>query len=268
MRELRFAALLHDIGKVAVREDVLTKAKKLPPVLWERVVGRFALIRRTMELEYYKQRAAECRTGAADPQHAARLESQFDEQLRELDRLQTIVRDANEPSVTGEAMKVDLDEIAKRKFQMVDGSRSPYLEPDELRYLQLARGTLDDRERAEVESHVKKTNIFLNGIPWTDDLKNLVTYASLHHEKLNGSGYPNRLRSEEIPIQTRLITLADMFDALTANDRPYKPAVTAEKALEIIRADADAGLLDRELVDVMAKSRVYEKVLTEDWRLL
>ena len=115
---------------------------------------------------------------------------------------------------------------------------------------------MDEGERAEIESHVDKARAFLNHIPWTDDLKTIVRYASGHHEKLNGTGYPRRLTSEEIPLQTRIITLADVFDALTASDRPYKPAVTAEKALEIMRAEADAGQLDRDLVDIMAESQV------------
>ena len=93
-------------------------------------------------------------------------------------------------------------------------------------------------------------------------------YASGHHEKLNGTGYPKHLTSKEIPVQTRMITLADMFDALTANDRPYKPAMNAGGALAVLRADADAGLLDRDLVDVMTESQVYRRVLEEDWRRL
>jgi len=266
MRELYFAALLHDIGKVAVREDVLTKAKKLPPLLWERIDARFDLIRRTLELEYFKRRADECRTGAVEWQGGARLEAQLAEQLRELDHLRKVVHDANEPSVLGKSQDDGLIDIAQRTFQTADGHTSPYITPDELHYLQLVRGTLDERERAEIESHVEMTYHFLNGIPWTDDLKNIVRYASGHHEMLNGTGYPKRLRNEEIPIQTRLITLADVFDALTAHDRPYKPAVPAEKALEIIRADADAGMLDGDLVDIMAESQVFKKVLEEDWR--
>jgi len=268
MRALQFAALLHDIGKVAVREDVLTKAKKLPPVLWERIESRFRLIRLTLELDYFKRRANMCRPGVGESPDAARSPAELAGQLVDVDRQLEIVRDANEPSMLPGPPNTALVEIAKRTFQSADGHPLPYLTSDELRYLQLARGTLDDKERAEVESHVKKTTVFLKQIPWTDDLKDLVLYASGHHEKLNGTGYPKHLTSEEIPVQTRMITLADMFDALTASDRPYKPAMNAERALAVLRAEADAGLLDRDLVDVMTESQVYRRVLEEDWRRL
>ncbi len=122
------------------------------------------------------------------------------------------------------------------------------------------------RERTEVEAHVDATFRFLVGIPWTDDLKNLITYAYGHHEKLDGTGYPRKLRGEEIPIQTRIMTIADIFDALTASDRPYKAAVGAEKALDILHSEAEAGRLDSELVRIMVESQVYRRILEEDWR--
>jgi len=255
MRELHFAALLHDFGKVAVREELLIKAKKLPLQLWERVDSRFDLIRRTMEVEYYRN----AERGS---------EADFAKSLEELEKLRSAVRAANEPSIEAQAPAIALADIAKRTFRRHDGSVVPYLTPDELRYLQLSTGTLDAKERAAVEAHVDATFQFLVGIPWTDDLKNLITYAYGHHEKLDGSGYPRKLRGEEIPIQTRIMTIADIFDALTASDRPYKPAVDAEKALDILHSEAEAGRLDPELIRVMAESQVYSRILKEDWRQL
>jgi HD-GYP domain-containing protein (c-di-GMP phosphodiesterase class II) len=268
LRELHYAALLHDLGKLTVREDVLVKAKKLPPVLWERVDSRFDLIHRTIQLEFCMRRADQCQLNGGQPKIAAHLEAELAEQLRELERMRDIVRAANEPTMLEESPASALIDIAKRTYQCVDGSSSPYLAPNELCFLQLPRGTLDDRERAEIEAHVDYTHQFLAQIPWTDDLKNLVTYAYGHHERLNGSGYPRRLTSEEIPLQTRMITLADIFDALTEGDRPYKPAVTPEKAIDIIRAEALAGMLDGDLVDIMTESQVYKRILEEDWRRL
>ena len=112
---------------------------------------------------------------------------------------------------------------------------------------------------AEVESHAQETFDFLDQIPWSDDLKHVAEFAHGHHEKLDGTGYPRRLSADAIPVQTRLITLADMFDALTAADRPYKPAVTPERAVDMIESEAKAGRLDPELVRVMRESDAYRQ---------
>ena len=267
MRELRFAALLHDFGKVAVRDDVLLKAKKLPPALWERVMGRFDLIHRTLEVDYYRQRErlAATTNGRAS---ADRLRAELAEQLAELERMRRVVAEANEPAVQDQAPPPELLDIARKTFTLPDGTTAPYLTEDELHYLQIRHGTLDDRERAEAESHVSETYQFLVRIPWTEDLKNLPPFAYGHHEKLSGVGYPRGLHGDEIPIQTRMITIADMFDALTEADRPYKPAVSAEKAIDILKSEAKAGRLDPELVRVMADSKAYERVIGQDWRQL
>ena len=268
MRELRFAALLHDFGKITVQEDVLLKAKKLPPVLWERVNARFELIRRTIELDYYKQRA-NLRCVREDEKVAgARLEAELAAQLERLDHRWSVVREANEPAVLPALPAAELSDIATRTYQRGDGSVAPYLTEDELHFLRLPRGTLDDAERAEIESHAEETYRFLVHIPWTDDLGSLVTFASSHHEKLDGSGYPRRLKGDEIPVQVRMLTIADIFDALTESDRPYKPAVPADKALDIIRGEASAGRLDSDLVEIMIESQVYRRILEEDWRRL
>jgi len=249
MRELRFAALLHDFGKIAVREDVLMKSKKLPPVLWERVAARFDLIRSTMELE-------RCRRAAPGDELTA--------QFAELDRMWRIVAAANEPTMLYAPPSTELADIAAHTFTRFDGRVTPYLTRDELHFLQVPSGTLDAAERAEVESHVEETSLFLAHIPWTDDLQHIVTYASGHHEKLDGSGYPDHLRGDEIPVQTRLITMADIFDALTEADRPYKPAVSIDAALDVLSAEAKAGRLDTDLVQIMIESRAYVGGASDD----
>ena len=253
LRELRFAALLHDFGKVAVREDVLIKAKKLPPLLWERIDARFDLIRRTLELEH-------CQSASSDG------EAELTAALDELRRMREIVREANEPAVLEREPSTELADIATHTFRRPDGTLMPYLTNEELQYLSLSRGTLDRHERAEIESHVEETYQFLIKIPWTDDLRHVADYAHGHHEKLNGTGYPRRLAGDEIPVQTRIITLADIFDALTESDRPYKAAVSPEKALDILRAEAKEGLLDGDLVQILLESKSYRKILEEDWR--
>jgi HD-GYP domain-containing protein (c-di-GMP phosphodiesterase class II) len=268
MRELRFAALLHDFGKITVQEDVLVKAKKLPPVLWERVGARFELIRLTMEREYYRQRAALRATNGDERLVGARLEEELAAQLVQLEHMRGVVRSANEPALLHEISPAELSDIASRTFSPRDGSAAPYLTPEELHFLQIPRGTLDDTERHEIESHAQETYRFLTKIPWTEDLGKLAEFALSHHEKLDGSGYPKGLEGDEIPVQVRMITIADIFDALTESDRPYKPAVPADGALDIIRAEAKAGRLDQDLVEIMIESEAYRSILDVDWRRL
>jgi HD-GYP domain-containing protein (c-di-GMP phosphodiesterase class II) len=252
MRELRFAGLLHDFGKITVSEDVLLKAKKLPPLLWERINDRFDLIHRTIELEHCQSHGSLNGNGLA-------------KELEELERMRKIVQAANEPTVESTSAPAELRALARRTFRRPDGGMAPYLASDELHFLRLAHGTLDEHERAEIQSHVEETHRFLARIPWTDDLSNLVTYAWGHHEKLDGSGYPRRLTAPEIPLQTRMMTIADIFDALTESDRPYKLAVTSDKAIDILKAEAKTGRLDAELVDILVESHAYRRILDVDW---
>jgi len=268
MRELRFAALLHDFGKVTVHEDVLTKAKKLPPVLWERVNTRFELIRTTMERDYYKQLASLRHSRDDERTLRTRLEEEFTAQVYQLEQMWAVVTEANEPVILAEQSAAELSDIASLTFTRRGDGVTPYLTPEELRFLQIPRGTLDAAERAEVEAHAEQTYRFLNTIPWTDDLGNLGNFALSHHEKLDGSGYPRGLKGDEIPVQVRMITIADIFDALTERNRPYKAAVPTEKALDIIRAEAADGRLDRDLVEIMIESQAYRRILEEDWHHL
>jgi len=113
---------------------------------------------------------------------------------------------------------------------------------------------------------VEATYNFLKSIPWTDNLKHIAEYAYAHHEKLDGSGYPRHLGAKDIPIQARIITIADIFDALTESHRPYKPALPCADALEILRREAGAGRLDKGLVDVLIQTRAYERAPTRRWR--
>ena len=269
MKELRYAAMLHDFGKVGVREEVLVKSKKLPPFLWERVQARFDLIVRTSEAEFHKQRAdlLLAHGKAAEPR-LQQLAQEFETQLDELRKFEEAVRGANEPTILPEAAAGILDEIAHRRFTNVQGEPVPYLDVDELHFLKIPKGTLDERERLEIESHVEQTYRFLTQIPWTEDLQNLAVIAYGHHEKLNGKGYPRGVAASDIPIQTRMMTIADIFDALTASDRPYKRALSADKALSILNMEAKDGLIDQHLVDVMVQAGVYKKVLEQDWREL
>src|SRR6202008_1933986 len=265
MKELRYAAAPPDFGEGGVREEVLVKAKKLPALLQERVLARFDLIRRTLEMEYHRERADVLeRGGRPSPE----LEAGFRRRLDELEGVRGLVLSSNEPSLLPEAAAAALDGLAGLTFRGPDEAPLPYVTDDELHYLRIAKGSLDERERLEIESHVEQTYRFLTQIPWPGALRNVAELAYGHHEKLNGRGYPRGVSADHIPVQTRIMTVADIFDALTASDRPYKRAVPIDRAFDILTAEAREGLLDAELVKFLIESESYRRVLEVDWKEL
>jgi len=149
---------------------------------------------------------------------------------------------------------------AERKFPDIDGAPQPYLSDDEVRFLTIRKGSLDEAERLEIESHVTHTYRFLLQIPWTKELSQIPLIAYGHHEKLNGSGYPRKVPAREIPVQTRMMTISDIFDALTAADRPYKRAVPLQKALDIMHEEVKTGMLDSDVLRLFVDGKVFERL--------
>ena len=261
LRELRYASLLHDFGKVGVREQVLVKAKKLYPPTLEAIRDRVGYLRQAAELEYERDRskflAEHGKKGFVE--HEAALLARLGAKLAELERFFSSVLTANEPSLLGDDAAMDLREFGARTFLGWDGAEHPLLDTDELRLLTIPKGTLDETERKEIESHVTHTFRFLREIPWTRELRHLPEIAYGHHEKLNGVGYPRGIAGEAIPVQTRIMTISDIYDALTAADRPYKPAVDPSRALTILQAETKGGMLDADLVQVFVEAKVFER---------
>jgi HD-GYP domain-containing protein (c-di-GMP phosphodiesterase class II) len=261
MKEIRYASLLHDFGKVGVREEVLVKAKKLYPLQLELIRRRFEFAKRTAETEKLRRQLHLLLEKGKDvmAQHSALLESAFAAELVELDEEFRIIAQANEPTVLPDGNFERLQEIAKRPVRELDGSLLALLGEDEIRLLSIRKGSLDDAERQQIESHVEHTFNFLNQIPWTGEIRNIPEIARGHHEKLNGLGYPYKLSATEIPLQTRMMTIADIFDALAAADRPYKNAVTADRALHILGFAVKDGELDPNLFQLFVDAKVFDK---------
>jgi HD-GYP domain-containing protein (c-di-GMP phosphodiesterase class II) len=262
LREIRYAGLLHDFGKVGVREQVLVKAKKLYAPDLALIKQRYAFIRRTQERDFERERANFLEQHGHTNYEAflAELRRQHDERLAELDRFMKLVAESNEPTVLPEGNFEELIRYAETSFQDLEGKDQPLLNDDEVRFLTIRKGSLDEQERLEIESHVSHTYKFLLNIPWTKELSNVPYIAYGHHEKLNGRGYPRKVTGEAIPIQTRMMTIADIFDALTASDRPYKRAVPVPRALDIMAEEVKDGMLDGELFRLFTEAKVFEKL--------
>jgi HD-GYP domain-containing protein (c-di-GMP phosphodiesterase class II) len=261
VREVRYASLLHDFGKVGVREEVLVKAKKLYPAQLEVIRQRFGLVRRTMENESLKSRIDYLLKHGRDDFMAAQKEfdSRLAAQLQSVDEYADAIVWANEPTVLPEGNFDQLSEIAGLHYEDLNGKKRPVLTAEEIQMLSIRQGSLDEMERLQIESHVLHTVSFLQKIPWTNELRNVPEIARGHHEKLNGTGYPYRLSAPEIPVQTRMMTISDIFDALAAADRPYKKAVSIERALEILEISVDDGELDRGLFEIFLSARIYDR---------
>ena len=260
LRELRYAALLHDFGKVAVREDVLGKAKKLRPEALERIRYRVDLMKRELEVRCANRKVQYLldKGPRLYAEQAALLDAELAATVAELDDCLSRILRINEPTIVVESARAEIDELARRVFEDRSGGRHPLITPDEADILTISRGSLTPHEYVEVRSHVVHTFHFLAQIPWTPELKRIPEIARDHHEKLDGSGYPRGISGEAIPLQTRMMTIADIYDALTAFDRPYKPAVRPEVALDILEHERDAGRLDAELLALFVDAKVYE----------
>lgn len=268
MKQLRYAGLLHDFGKVGVREETLVKEKKLPPVMGAQVEARFLLIRKTLELEAADARAAAITERGVGGAAAAigRIDGHLAQELDRLERYWKAVTEANVPRVLDEEAAEILEEIAATTFVDPSGETRPYITPHELHYLKIKRGSLDESERKQIEAHVLHSYDFLLNIPWTDELSRIAEIVRGHHEKLDGSGYPDGVTGDRLSLETRIMTVCDIFDALTASDRPYKKAMPVDKALQILEWEAKDGMLDTDIVELFKSSGVYQKVLERDWR--
>ncbi len=267
LREIRYAGLLHDFGKVGVREQVLVKAKKLYATDLALLRQRFAFIRRTADTDFERARAdfleEHGNTGYAE--FLNDLRSKHEKRLGELDQFMKLVLDSNEPTILPEGNFEELVRYAERGYTDLEGHEQHFLSDDEVRFLTIRKGSLDEQERLEIESHVSHTYRFLLQIPWTKELKNVPYIAYGHHEKLNGRGYPRKVNGPEIPIQTRMMTISDIFDALTASDRPYKRAVPVPKALDILESEVGGGMLDQELFRLFTEAKVFADRLSCIW---
>lgn len=261
MKEIRYASLLHDFGKVGVREEVLVKARKLYPAQLELIKQRFHFVKRSMQVESLQNKLDYVLEKGRE-EYLARV-GEFDDgiadQLREVDAYFATVLQSNEPTVLPEGNFERLTDISARHFLDFDGADEALLNPDEMRLLSIRKGSLDESERLQIESHVVHTFNFLNQIPWTKEIRNIPEIARSHHEKLTGKGYPSKLNGPDIPLQTRMMTISDIFDALAASDRPYKRAVPVERAVQILEMEVKDGNLDENLFRLFVDAKMWDR---------
>jgi len=239
---------------------VLVKAKKLPPVGLELIRQRSEILKRGLELKFLRKKLDALLRGSREGFHARADEwdAELATLLAEIDEHLKAVAAANEPTVLPAETAAGIRSIAGRAFVDHTGDGQTIITPDEADILSIPRGSLTRDEFKQIQSHVLYTYEFLKRIPWTKELREVPTIARSHHEKLDGSGYPEGRRGAEIPLQSRMMTVSDIFDALTASDRPYKAAVPVERALDILDQERKAGAIDADILALFVELKPWE----------
>jgi HD-GYP domain-containing protein (c-di-GMP phosphodiesterase class II) len=262
LREMRYAALLHDFGKVAVPEYIFGKAKKLPDGKLDAIRLRFLLAINQIESLSARRKFELLQTGVALGDHRiVEIEADASAQAGELQALLTTVESANEPHVVAAEIGALLDSILGKTYRDLEQEK-PLIDTAEFEFLRIPRGSLSNDERQKMEQHVTQSFYFLREIPWSKTpWRNVPELAYGHHEHLDGTGYPRGLKDLEIAPQVRMLTIADVYDALTAKDRPYKAAMPVDRALDIlVKEFAQRGKVDSELLDLFIARKVYETI--------
>jgi HD-GYP domain-containing protein (c-di-GMP phosphodiesterase class II) len=251
--ELKIAGLLHDCGKVTTPVHVVDKATKLQTIFdrIQMVDTRFEVIKRDAEVAMLHAMLA--------GEEGASAERRLQEQVRSMDEDREFLRRAN---VGGEAMQAEDQERVRRisrqyRWRNTEGREVDFLTAEELENLTIRAGTLTQSERETINYHIIATIKMLESLPWPNHLKRVPEYAGGHHERMDGKGYPNGLKRDEMSIQARIMGIADIFEALTARDRPYKSGMKLSEALRILGNFSNNGHIDPDLFDVFVKEKVY-----------
>lgn len=243
--ELKIAGLLHDCGKITTPVHVVDKATKLQTIFdrIQLIDTRFEVLKRDARIEMLE---------------GGLSEAQYQVRLQQLEEDRAFLRQSN---IGGEKMKdVDIDRvkrIATYQWQNVNGETVDFLTPEETENLSIRAGTLTANEREIINHHIVVTIKMLQSLPWPHHLSRVPEYAGGHHERMDGKGYPNGLVREQMSVQARLMGIADIFEALTAKDRPYKVGKTLTESLEILGRFKENGHIDPELFDVFVREKVY-----------
>lgn len=259
--ELRYAALLHDIGKVGVREDVLNKASRLTDDTMAVIHQRFETFKARLTQHRYEELFQRLQKEKRPPKddellHIRVEQETFSQELADVFRW--IEQTRRVEYINEEAMD-RLEQLSERHVTLGDGVCLPLLLPQEVDNLRIRRGTLNENEWENMRSHAALSESYLERIPWSSDLQRIPCIAGAHHEKVDGSGYPRGLKGNEVLPQMRILTIADIFDALTAWDRPYRKAASIDKAIFILNEESSAGKLDKRLVEAFI-DRVIPKL--------
>jgi HD-GYP domain-containing protein (c-di-GMP phosphodiesterase class II) len=253
--ELRVASWLHDCGKLSTPDSILDKSTKLHTMRdgIETVNARFTALMRETEL-------ACLRKGGKGPDGTLPAEVQLQRDLSEIEADRRFIEMVNRGAeALPEGAEARILDISKRSWLDHTGEARPLLTAEDVHNLLVSRGTLTDEERGLINRHIEVTIDMLESLPFPRKLRQVAEYAGGHHEKVNGSGFPKGLTGDQMSVPARIMAIADVFEALTSRDRPYKDPMPMSQALSILKRMRDAEHIDADLYHVFVKSRVWEK---------
>lgn len=245
--ELVLAASLHDIGKMIVPLSVMDKSTRLGKGM-EGICTRYELLRAYYKIDYYEKKITT---------------EEYNQETAYLKEAEMLVKQVNESGFLPEELERQLVCLSQRTYQTEEGETIHYLTPYEQTCLMIKKGTLTHEERHIMESHVEMTNKILSNIHFNSSYRNVIRWASSHHEFLNGSGYPQHLTAEDMPAEIRILSLIDIYDALTSTDRPYKKPMPIDAAISILRSMVEEGKLDEELVSLFGEYLSSKQEISE-----
>ena len=257
IKEIRYASLLHDFGKVGVREPVLLKSHKLYDARLRYLELKLEWQKQRLERNFYEKLVHNHKNISLDDWHTTEEYAILLTQLDELNHFQKIILEANQPTILESNVHDELNRLSQHMMDKDFPFGKSLISDDDFLALSVQRGSLTNDERNEIQSHVVHSQEFLSQIPWTDELKSIPSIAGAHHEKLDGSGYPHGLKAPDIPLPSKIMTITDIFDALTAQDRPYKKSMKSEIACNILHEEAQAGKVCSELVEIFTERKIF-----------
>ena len=259
--ELKIAGMLHDCGKVTTPVHVVDKATKLQTIFdrIQLVDTRFEVLKRDVEIQALRRQLA--LRDKKDGEAEAFIWKDCHEEIRALEDDRDFLRKTN---IGGEAMKDEDQSRVRRigteyRWRNPDGVLTDFLSSDEIENLSIRAGTLTQKEREVINYHIVATIKMLEQLPWPKHLRNVPEFAGGHHERMDGKGYPKGLTRDQMSVQARIMGIADIFEALTARDRPYKPPMKISQAVSILSNFAKTGHVDPDLFRIFIKEEVYLK---------
>jgi HD-GYP domain-containing protein (c-di-GMP phosphodiesterase class II) len=266
VEEMRLAAWMHDVGKITTPEYVVDKSTKLQTI-FDRVHNietRFQLIAESIKNRYLHRKIEHLHSEPNNRLEMKRLDQELDREMQTLDEELVFIQSCNQPGEFMSEDKIDRIREISKKVYFSNGKSYSYLTEEEVENLCIQKGTLTGKERKIIENHATMTAKILNQLPFSRKLANVPEYAAGHHEKVDGSGYPRKISGKNLPLQSRIMVIADIFEALTAKDRPYKKPMKLSQAVKIMGFMKNDNHIDPDIYDLFIKNRIYYDYATKE----